>query len=117
MKLFREMYPGMVYNIVPAHACASKTAGRTRNWIVDSGSCFDLVGLDELKHEETANIQTNTSPVTLTTANGVTTTDKRVKLSMKEMVGAISAIVLPDAPAVLSLGRKCLDEGYSFMWK
>ena len=33
------------------------------------------------------------------------------------MGGTISAIVLPETPAVLSLGRKCLDEGYAFIWK
>ena len=116
-KLFKEVYPEEDHKAAPAYTNMKTRGGNTGLWIVDSGSCFDLIGVDDLDKKETAEIWEDESPVTLTTANGLTTAAKRVTLPLNNLKGDAIAVVLKNTPAVLSLGRKCMDEGYSFVWK
>ena len=53
------------------------------------------------------------SPLCFHTANGSTATNKEAEIDL----GMTSqAYVLDDTPSVMSLGKRCMEEGYSFVW-
>ena len=50
------------------------------------------------------------------TANGVTQTQEVMNFRPKELNQNSKAYVLEETPAVLSVGKKCMEQGYSFIW-
>ena len=78
---------------------------------------FDLVSADDvdavyLKRK----LKMLEEPLELMTANGPIVADKKVALRLRELKGNVNPLVIDDSPPVLSLGRRCMDEGYSFIW-
>ena len=55
-------------------------------------------------------------PYAFTTANGSVMSYQTVPMHSKMMGGNINPYLLSDTPAVLSIGRRCMEEGYSFIW-
>ena len=55
-------------------------------------------------------------PLALNTAGGPAETSLRAQLHIAEIEQTASASVLPDTPAVLTIGRRCMHEGFSFIW-
>ena len=95
---------------------APTTEHRRRRWIIDSGSCFDLVNKADLTKGEKKQI-TEGSNYRLMTANGVVSVTKDVKLPLCSIDSSTRALVMEDSPSVLSLGKMCVDAGYEFVWK
>ena len=56
------------------------------------------------------------SPLTFNTANGKTEATQQAKLHCSELKENISPYVLDSTPPVLSVGRRCMEMGYSFVW-
>ena len=50
------------------------------------------------------------------TANGNTDATEDILLRVDELDEDIEPYVLASTPAVLSIGRRCTDHGYSFTW-
>ena len=50
------------------------------------------------------------------TANGVTQTQEVMNFKPKELDQESRAYVLEETPAVLAVGKKCMEQGYSFIW-
>ena len=50
------------------------------------------------------------------TANGVTSTSKMTSIQFGVFNDPVQAHVLDDTPSVLSMGKRCLDQGYTFIW-
>ena len=50
----------------------------------------------------------------MNTANGTITVDEENTLATPSC--NVNALVLPNSPNVLSLGRLCMEGGYSFVW-
>jgi hypothetical protein len=84
--------------------------------VLDSGSAFDIVGRSSLSRSATKRIVTSPCPPQLITANGRVDADKVLPLELKNAGITTNALVLEDSPSVLSLGKRCLEEGYSFVW-
>ena len=54
-------------------------------------------------------------PYRMATANGVVIADKEAVV--QTTTGKVArAVVMKDSPCVLSLGKRCMEEGYSFEW-
>jgi hypothetical protein len=54
--------------------------------------------------------------VVFSTANGSAPAKGRVRLQVPGLDEIIDPYILADTPAVLSVGRRCRAEGYSFIW-
>ena len=54
--------------------------------------------------------------LTLNTANGEITVTEVVSLQCVPLGEEVAPFILDDTPSVLSVGRRCLDGGYSFHW-
>ena len=84
-------------------------------WLVDTGCGHDLVSLASVRELENM-FKTGGSEVVFATANGSTPAQGRVKLQVPGLDEIINPYILADTPAVLSVGRRCRAEGYSFLW-
>ena len=103
---------GDVSNL-PVAVAHSKEA---RQWILDSGSCFDIAGRSSLSPEDVTRTKKSDRYVTLQTASGIVRENRRVQLPVGKINKVIDAVVLDGCPNVLSLGQRCLLEGYSLRW-
>ena len=84
-------------------------------WLVDTGCGYDLVS-----KEHTASIRRwvrkAVHPRTFQTANGVTTTEKVARMTVGEFGEEVAPYILDSTPPVLSVGYRCMNLGYSFIW-
>eukprot|EP00971_Amphidinium_carterae_P136178 2698483-Amphidinium_carterae.5 len=95
---------------------ASQSGGEGfRSWVVDSGSGEHLVGRTMLHDKEHATIEPLTSPVRLRTANGIVTCRHHVPITIRSRGKTCWALVLEDAPLVLSMGKLAEDSVF-FRW-
>ena len=51
------------------------------------------------------------------TANGMTCVEQEVPLYISELDEQRVPFVLNSTPDVLTMGRRCMEDGYSFVWK
>ena len=79
-------------------------------WLVDTGSEQDLISEGMLKTAKATNRHVSNTPISLATANGSTRADK-VALHQP-----FSPYILDETPAVLPVGARCMEQGYSFVW-
>jgi hypothetical protein len=84
-------------------------------WVVDSGATFDTVPLGYAKREELQRIPL-LNPIEINTANGPAVAEHGVVLQLPGMPEYVCATEMPDSPALMSVGRRCMVHGYSFIW-
>ena len=84
-------------------------------WLSDTSCGYDLVSRKHVS-KIADRIKQSGNPLTFSTANGTTKADEDIFLHLDELDEDIEPFVLPSTPAVLSIGRRCLDHGYSFRW-
>ena len=87
-----------------------------RKWIVDSGSCFDIVNTNELRPGEKKNTTMTQRPYRMITAAGIVKADRETIVPLANTGRKATAIIMNDSPCVLSLGKRCMQEGFSFEW-
>ena len=98
-------------------SCPNLALVAYREWLVDSGSVFHLLGEKDMSEKEAETQYTAESPETLQTANGVKCADQCARFKVPALKVSSQALLLDNAPPVLSLGKLVLGEGCSFMWK
>ena len=87
---------------------------KDRRFILDSGSGHDLISA---RKAERMNLKKrNCEPILFHTANGSTATHTEVEIDLGTFDDTSHAYVLDDTPSVMSLGKRCMEEGYSFVW-
>jgi hypothetical protein len=83
-------------------------------WVVDTGSAFDLVGRN-IGEAVQGRIRQSAAPLMVQTANGPTSTSSVIDAQLNEMSLEVSAHILQDTPALLSVGRRCMHDGALFV--
>jgi hypothetical protein len=104
-------------------ALAAKTGGSAKRkhveliqtWLVDIGCGHDLISKRDLKNVFIRLVKAE-SPLTFNTANGKTTAKELAPLYCSELKEELLPHVLESTPPVLSVGRRCMEMGYSFVW-
>ena len=86
------------------------------SWLVDTGSPFDLIGRDELTDAFIGERVRKIMGQALLTANGEIVAREVVDIAVKELRETASPLLLDSTPAVLSVGLRCMELGYSFHW-
>ena len=86
---------------------------RDRRFILDSGSGHDLIS--ERKAERMELDTQQCDEICFHTANGTTSTNTHATIDLGTFTKKPLAYVLKDTPSVMSLGKRCMDEGYSFI--
>ena len=86
---------------------------KDRRFILDSGSGHDLISA---RKAERMNLKQRTcDPIMFHTANGSTATQTEAEIELGTFDMTSHAYVLDDTPSVMSLGKRCMEEGYSFV--
>ena len=88
----------------------------TQRWMIDSGIGWDLVKSSHVSHLQDL-IRTPQYCPRIWTANGVIMSDQEVPLYIAELQEKCVPYILKNTPDVLTMGRRCMCEGYSFVWK
>ena len=87
-----------------------------REFVVDSGASMHMISKKDLNDAEMDTLTKSCSPTTVITANGEVQTHEEATVSVKELDTFLTMKVLEDTPAVLSLGKICDENGYSYEW-
>ena len=87
-----------------------------RRWIADTGSGEDIIGPGEVPEASLQNPIECEEAAHLITANGPIKVDKRVALECFALGENVQPLLLPDTPAVVSVGRRVMDMLYEFHW-
>ena len=83
-------------------------------WIADTGSAQDLVSRNEIQG---VNDFESSKPVNMMTANEPNYADRQSRIYIPSIGSTTEPYVLSDSPSVLSVGQKCMDEGFDFVWR
>ena len=85
-------------------------------WMADTGACVDAISSDQLSQRKLRSAKALDDAITYNTAGGPVTVDTAVTLHSNALQGNIEARVLKDTPSIISMGRRCIEEGYGFYW-
>ena len=103
------------HGVTPSAATPVQTGNKV-SWLVDSGSEQDLISKSMLHQVNASECKPAPNPVTLTTANGFTEATEVADVRIKSLLEKCLPYVLEQTPAVLSVGTRCMIQGYSFVW-
>ena len=84
-------------------------------WIMDTGCGSDLISKAKVEDHNLRGSKAK-NPIQFQTANGNTKGLDVVTMNIVEFDESVEPYVLPDTPSVLSIGRRCMQEGYHFVW-
>ena len=87
---------------------------RDKRFILDSGSGHDLISSTRISRMDLPTYDDKV--VNFHTANGVMCSTKRSIIKFEAFSEPAEAHILEDTPSVLSMGKRCVDLGYSFVW-
>ena len=102
----------------PENMClpASTLKPEEREFVVDSGASMHMISKKDLSNAEMDTLTKSCSPTIVMTANGEVQTHEEAIVYVKELGIFLTMKVLENTPAVLSLGKLCDENGYSFEW-
>ena len=95
---------------------ASTLKPEEREIVVDSGASMHMISEKDLNDAEMDTLTTSRSPTTVITANGEVQKHEEAIVYVKELYISFTLKVLENTPAVLSLGKLCDKNGYSYEW-
>ena len=87
-----------------------------REFVVDSGASMHMISKKDLSNAELDTLTKSCSPTIVITANGEVQTHEEATVYVKELDIFLTMKVLENTPAVLSLGKLCDENGYSYEW-
>ena len=95
---------------------ASTLKPEEREFVVDSGTSMHMISKKDLSDAEMDTLTKSCSPTIVITANGEVQTHEEAIVYVKELDIFLTMKVLDNTPAVLSLGKLCDENGYSYEW-
>ena len=95
---------------------ASTLIPEEREFVVDSGASMHMISKKDLSEAEIDTLTKSCSPTIVMTANGEVQTHEEATNYVKELDIFLTMKVLENTPAVLSLGKLCDENGYSYEW-
>ena len=95
---------------------ASTLKPEEREFVVDSGASMHMISKKDLSDAEMDTLTKSCSPTIVLTANREVQTHEEATVYVKELNIFLTMKVLENTPAVLSLGKLCNENGYSYEW-
>ena len=95
---------------------ASTLKPEEREFVVDSGASMHVISTKDLSDAEMDTLTNSCSPTIVINANGEVQTHEEATVYVKELYTFLTVKVLENTPAVLSLGKLCDENGYSYEW-
>ena len=95
---------------------ASTLKPEEREFVVDSGASMHMISKKDLSEAEMDTLTKSRSPTIVITANGEVQTLEEAIVYVKELDIFLTMKVVENTPAVLSFGKLCDANGYSYEW-
>ena len=95
---------------------ASTLKPEEREFVVDSRASMQMISKKDLSDAEMDTLTKSCSPTIAITGNGEVQTHEEATVYVKELDIFLTMKVLENTPAVLSLGKLCDENGYSYEW-
>ena len=98
-------------------SCPARLSGQDTldiEWIADTGSAQDLIARRELGHLKA---RPSERPINILSANGPSFAEEQCVFEVPSIASKAEPYVLPETPSVLSVGQRCMEEGYDFVWR
>ena len=95
---------------------ASTLKPEEREFVVDSGASMHMISEKDLSDAEMDTLTKSCSPTIVIIANEEVQTHEEATVYVKELDIFLTMKVLENTPAVLSLGKLCDENGYSYEW-
>ena len=95
---------------------ASTLKPEEREFVVDSGASMHMISRKDLSNADMDTLTKSCSPTIVITANGEVQTHEEAIVYVKELDIFLTMKVLENTPAVLSHGKLCDENGYSYEW-
>ena len=95
---------------------ASNLKPEERDFFVDSGASMHMISEKDLSDAEMDTLTKSCNPTIVTTDNGEVQTHEEAIVYVKELDIFLTMKVLDNTPALLSLGKLCDENRYSFEW-
>ena len=95
---------------------ASTLKPEEREFVVDSGASMHMIRKKDLSDAEMDTLTKSCSPTIVITANGEVQAHEQATVYVKELCIFLTMKVLDNTSAVLSLGKLCHENGYSYEW-
>ena len=95
---------------------ASTLKREEREFVVDSGASMHMISKKDLHSAEMDTLTKSCSPTIVITANGEVQTHEEATVYVKELDIFLIRKVLENTSAVLSLGKLCDENGFSYEW-
>ena len=93
--------------------CLPATPG-VRYWLQDTGCPVDLAGRRSLPSKLVDHIEKSEEPQNCDTANGPLPADEQVAMQVEGVPSEVYPYMLDDSPDVMTIGRRCVRQGYGF---
>ena len=88
-----------------------------REYVVDSGASYHIIGISLLSKAERRTIRKADHRVLLQTANGQITTDQVADVNVEELGLTLAVYVVKEScPPLLSLGKLCKEHHIGYVW-
>ena len=84
-------------------------------WLMDTGCGHDLVSEGEISGHR-PELRLANKPMVFNTAGGMAPASRVVDVKVKELNQAVTPFVLKSTPAVLSIGKRCAEQDFFFLW-
>ena len=84
-------------------------------FIMDTGCGHDLISKEKAR-QMNLSVKEGRDSINFMTANGVTTTNEVAEINVGELPIQTEAHILDNTPSVFSVGKRCMEQGYSFVW-
>ena len=98
---------------VPMIAAPARANGSNLEIIADTGSEEDLISNSDLEvHFKERAKQIPSNAVNLITANGPVEADSKHEVHVEALDQPLQFVLLPNTPAVGSVGKKCMEQGF-----
>jgi hypothetical protein len=85
-------------------------------WLADTGSGYDLVEEAEVPKWHLEDKKPCEEELSLYTANGLTPVNHVIQMQVKALGENVDMLLLKQTPAVISIGKRCMELGYGFWW-
>ncbi len=85
-------------------------------WLMDTGCAQDLIN-DKMSSGIPIKTLTSSGRLIFSTANGRVASRNVVPVFCKELNQVVQPYLLKDTPAVLSIGQRCMEQGFIFHWE
>ena len=117
-RLVRQWGGGRPIWVPEAASILTSTApihGKVERWLVDTGCGYDLVARSHIESMKKW-VRKAVKSKSFQTASGKTTADQVARMTVSEFGEEIAPYMLDSTPAVLSVGYRCMNLGYPFIW-